>query len=665
MAQAFQLGWAPASGTALVDHLAGQGFGPGELVAAGLARPRESGGGVFDLFRGRLMIPIHDPRGHAIGFGARTLDPGGIPKYLNSPQSPIFDKGHQLFGLHRAARAIRAGGLAVVVEGYTDVIRAHAAGFDNVVASLGTALTEHQVKLLKRFAGVIVLALDADAAGQAATIRGLEVAREAAAGEVLPVPTASGMVRYEQRLDVELRVAALPTGRDPDDVIRTEPEAWRAAVAAAKPLMAYLFDALTADLDLADPRGRLKAADRLIPVIADIPDVVGRSVWLARLAALIQIDERDLAARLPRVGGAASAGGRGPADPRRRSGAAQEGARSPSSMSSRPARMGDDGRGRRAGGRRAGLVAPREAGGDSEGGGVRGGHARDVAADADPAGLVDGGVGESGGVDGGVDGDGVDATIYGDADGTDVAAPSPPDWAVEDVPLDLADVGGLPPETSPADEPADRAAARGTAGGGVRARPAPGSPPPAGRPLPAPGAPPRDTVPAWLLGMLLVDPRRLRALDRSLAAGGQPPLGAEDFGHPVEHDLLEAVRYASRGAPPPDAPAEHRLDGLPDGHAAHVSALIARVAAEPPTDEPRLAEALRATVLRLRKRAIERALPGLRFRQAEAERAGEAELRDDLDRQVRLRIEQLAAITRLLAPPLDPDAGKVDAATRV
>ncbi|RIL04715.1 DNA primase, partial [bacterium] len=322
VAQAFQLGWAPAAGTALVEHLTARGFGPDALVAAGLARPREGGGGVFDLFRGRLMIPIHDARGHAIGFGARTLDPDGVPKYLNSPQSPIFDKGHMLFGLHRAARAIRAGGVAVVVEGYTDVIRAHAAGFDNVVASLGTALTEHQVKLLKRFAGVIVLALDADAAGQAATLRGLEVAREAAAGDVVPVPTASGMVRYEHRLDVELRVAALPPGRDPDDVIRADPETWRAAVAAAKPLMAYLFDALTADLDLTEPRGRIKAADRLIPVIADIPDVVGRSAWLSRLAALIQIDERDLAARLPAAGGGGRGGAPRPSGEGRRAGGA-------------------------------------------------------------------------------------------------------------------------------------------------------------------------------------------------------------------------------------------------------------------------------------------------------------------------------------------------------
>ncbi|MBW2464874.1 MAG: DNA primase, partial [Deltaproteobacteria bacterium] len=238
-AQSFGLGWAPDEWSALATHLNGKGFNESELLDAGLVKARDSGG-VYDAFRGRIVFPIHDTRGRPIGFGARTLDPEGVPKYLNSSQSEIFDKSHVLYGLHRAVRAMRSEDAAVVVEGYTDVVRAHMAGFENVVASLGTAITEHQLRALKRYTHTMVLALDADAAGQAATLRGLEVAREAAAGGVVPVPTGRGM-HYAQRVDVDLRVVSMPAGKDPDDVIRDGPANWRKLVTGARPVMDYLF----------------------------------------------------------------------------------------------------------------------------------------------------------------------------------------------------------------------------------------------------------------------------------------------------------------------------------------------------------------------------------------------------------------------------------------
>lgn len=301
IAKSFRLGFAPDSWDQTGRHLRALGFDDDVLAAAGLLRERE-GGGYYDYFRNRVTIPIHNLRGEPVGFGARTLDPDGVPKYLNSPQTPIFDKGRTLFALDRARQAVRDRDEAVVVEGYTDVIRAHAAGFTNVVASLGTSLTEHHVALLKRFAKRIVLALDADAAGQAATIRGLDVVREAATGDVVPVPTARGAVRFASTLEVDLRVAILPAGQDPDDVIRADPEGWRALVAGAAPVLAYLLDALTADLDLDDPRAKQLAAERLVPVIADIPDPIVRSAWMARLADRLRIDERALATRLAQVG---------------------------------------------------------------------------------------------------------------------------------------------------------------------------------------------------------------------------------------------------------------------------------------------------------------------------------------------------------------------------
>jgi DNA primase len=297
VARLFELGWAPDAWSAVRDALHADGFSDEELLAAGLVRARE-GGGAYDYFRSRLTIPIRDAKGRAIGFGARTLEVGGQPKYLNSSQSELFDKSHVLFGLDRAARAIRQAGEAVVVEGYTDVIRAHAAAYTNVVASLGTALTAFQLTALRRHARVIVLALDADAAGQAATLRGLEVAREALEGDVTPVPTAHGWIRYEHRLDVELKVATLPAGQDPDDVIRADPDTWRSLIQAAQPVMAFLFQTLTSDLDLLTPGGKSAAADRLLPLVSEIPDPVVRSAWLSRLAELIRVDEKNLAVRL-------------------------------------------------------------------------------------------------------------------------------------------------------------------------------------------------------------------------------------------------------------------------------------------------------------------------------------------------------------------------------
>jgi DNA primase len=206
-AQAFELGWAPEGWTTTRDALRAAGFSDEELLAAGLVKRRE-GGGVYDAFRSRLVFPIRDTLGRTVGFGARTLVPGEVPKYVNSPQSELFDKSRLLYGLDKAKSAIHAAGRAVVVEGYTDVIRAHMAGFGNVVASLGTALTETHVRTLCRYTRSIVLALDADAAGQAATLRGLNVAASSA-GDVAPVVGADGWIRYEQVADVRLHVASL------------------------------------------------------------------------------------------------------------------------------------------------------------------------------------------------------------------------------------------------------------------------------------------------------------------------------------------------------------------------------------------------------------------------------------------------------------------------
>lgn len=312
-AQEFRLGYAPRRAPVLVRHLRSAGYDDEELLGAGLARRRDDGT-LRDAFFGRLMIPICDADGRAVGFGARTLDPEGMPKYLNTAQTPIFDKSRILFGLERAAEAIRRAGQVVIVEGYTDVMRAHLAGFENVVASLGTALTPEHVGLLKRFASVVVLALDADVAGEKAARRGAEVVQEAGLEGFVSVPTGRGYIRYQPRPGVTVRVATLPPGQDPDDVIREQPELWPRLIDGAQPLMEYLITTSLRDLDLSDPEQKVEAANRLLPTLGLIPDPVMRAAWLARLAERLRMDERTLDYRLKQlcrqghVGGPATTG---------------------------------------------------------------------------------------------------------------------------------------------------------------------------------------------------------------------------------------------------------------------------------------------------------------------------------------------------------------------
>ncbi|MBC7251423.1 MAG: DNA primase [Anaerolineae bacterium] len=300
----FQLGYALDAWQALSDHLRMRGYRQEDLLTAGLVIEREDGSGTYDRFRGRLMIPIRDVRGRVIGFGARTLDAEGVPKYINSPQTPLFNKSATLFGLDMAKGAIRAQGLAVIVEGYMDVLQAHQAGIANVVASMGTALTEEQLRLLKRMTKNFALALDADAAGDQATLRGLAVARETLDREIVPVPTPRGLVRYESRLDANISIITLPPGMDPDDVIRESPERWAELVDQALPIVDYYFQVVTADLDLTTAKGKAEARRRLMEVIREIGDRVEQTHYVQKLARLIRVDEkvlwRDLAGRQPR-----------------------------------------------------------------------------------------------------------------------------------------------------------------------------------------------------------------------------------------------------------------------------------------------------------------------------------------------------------------------------
>ncbi len=293
----FHIGYAPNTWDALTSHLEGRGITAAEAVAAGLAV--EGDRGAYDRFRHRLMFPIRDDRGRVAGFGGRVLPGEALgsgenqPKYVNTSQSVIFDKGAILYALDLAKDAIRAEGKAVIVEGYMDVIAAHEHGYSNVVASMGTALTERQVTLLKRHATTIVLALDADNAGSEATIRSAyEIVNNSLRRR--PVPNARGIVRQVDTIDVDLRVLSMPEGRDPDDVVRSQPDAWPQIVDQAKPVLDHLFDVAAARHDLTDPRQRSVAVAELSPFIALTADRVLQSHYLQRLSRMAKVDEATL-----------------------------------------------------------------------------------------------------------------------------------------------------------------------------------------------------------------------------------------------------------------------------------------------------------------------------------------------------------------------------------
>lgn len=291
----WQLGYAPGSWSALLDHLLARGYTEEEVVRAGLAVESEQasldGRRSHDRFRDRFIFPTRDERGRLVGFGARALRPEDEPKYLNTPQTPLFDKSGTLYGLDRAAEAARRGAQVIVVEGYMDVIAAHQFGMTNVVASNGTSITERQMRLVKRYTPNVVLALDADAAGSEAALRGVEVAAGAADRHLVAGVDWRGLVSAQEVLDADIRVASLPAGEDPDSLVRADPDRFRSLIAGALPVADHLFEAVTHASDLHDPRARSRALTALAPTVAAMADPVVRAHYVQRLARIGRIDE--------------------------------------------------------------------------------------------------------------------------------------------------------------------------------------------------------------------------------------------------------------------------------------------------------------------------------------------------------------------------------------
>jgi DNA primase len=271
----FRLGFSPDAWEAIKNYLLGKGYAEKELVEAGLIIEKEEGGS-YDRFRDRLLFPICDIQGRVTGFGARVLD-DSLPKYINSPQTPIFDKSSSLYGIDKAKSAIRKKNLVIIVEGYMDVLIAHQHGWQNVVGSMGTSLTEKQVEGIKRLTSNITLALDADLAGEEATLRG------------------KAILAYS---NTEANVILLPQGKDPDEVIGEEPALWQKLVEQAMPILDFAFQSVISKVNVTKAREKSLAVQKLLPSLYEIKDPVQQSHYLKKLARELKIEESAIRAAL-------------------------------------------------------------------------------------------------------------------------------------------------------------------------------------------------------------------------------------------------------------------------------------------------------------------------------------------------------------------------------
>lgn len=305
--ESFGLGYAPAGYENVLRHFTQRGYTEMELVDSGLLSEREDGSH-FDRFRNRIMFPIRDEQGRMAGFGARIVDPDDVPKFLNSPETPIFSKGRLLYGLDRARKPIRIADQAVIVEGYLDVIALHQAGYENVVSPMGTALTDDQLRLLKKLTRKIVLALDPDTAGKVAVLRGLETARQSIS-EKEPVFDENGvrgigapeLLRFADQLKVDLKVVALPDDLDPDELVHRNKSEWENLIKSALPIVLHTMNSVIAQHNLDDPKEKAKVVEQLVPFISGVSDPVERDDYRQRLARMLRVDERVLTARQPQV----------------------------------------------------------------------------------------------------------------------------------------------------------------------------------------------------------------------------------------------------------------------------------------------------------------------------------------------------------------------------
>jgi len=270
----FQIGYSPSSGTALLGFLKKKNFKEADIKDAGLIV--NSRGMWRDMFRGRVMIPLHDGQGKPIGFTARVLD-DSLPKYINTPQTLIYDKGRHVFGLHLAKEAIRLEKFVVLVEGNMDVVASHKAGVKNVVATAGTAMTLDHLKQMNRLTNDVRLAFDHDKAGLAATERAIPIAQE---------------------VGVRLSIIDIQGGKDPDEMIKADPDSWGKAIQKSKYVMDWLINHYKNEMDLTSAEGKRTFTDKTLSVLATIKDPVERQHYVGMIAELVDVKVAAVEAKL-------------------------------------------------------------------------------------------------------------------------------------------------------------------------------------------------------------------------------------------------------------------------------------------------------------------------------------------------------------------------------
>ncbi len=280
----YALGYAPDQWDALSRALKKKGYTDKEIINAGLALSSPKGG-VYDRFRDRLIFPIKNTGGEVVGFGGRALgddahpsatDSKG-PKYMNSPQTLVYDKSRTLYGLYEAKKSLREKKEVVLVEGYLDVLASVKAGVSHTVAVSGTAVTPDSVRVLKRFAPLFLFSFDADTAGQEAAKRGVLTALQEG---------------------VEVRVVPVPYGKDPDECVQHDPDLWKKAVAQAQPFMEYSFTQESEGKDLSQVVQKKKMVQELLPLVSALADEVEQTHWLQKLSGLVNVQEHILRDRL-------------------------------------------------------------------------------------------------------------------------------------------------------------------------------------------------------------------------------------------------------------------------------------------------------------------------------------------------------------------------------
>jgi DNA primase len=293
VAKRFGLGYAPESWNALLGVMGRQGIGEEVLVQAGLVLARQNGPGFYDRFRGRLLFPIRDVQGRVVAFGGRALS-GEEPKYLNSPETPLYVKGQMLYALDVARTAMREKSRAIIVEGYLDCLMAHQYGFTETVAALGTAFTPAQLGLLRRYADEVLALFDADAAGQKASSR-----LEEMMNDVMDLQNLGWSVArtggFEKAGHLPIRVALLPPGHDPDSLLRAEgAAALTARLDAARPLLSFVLEKAFADEDLTTPRGRGNAHARVALILSKVANAEEATTLAREAARRLGVDSTQL-----------------------------------------------------------------------------------------------------------------------------------------------------------------------------------------------------------------------------------------------------------------------------------------------------------------------------------------------------------------------------------